>query len=318
MIRILLLCSFLALFGLGGSTLVLLRALQRQQVLAERLAAVAAQHGGARDAAPPSLLRLVDQQQLRGAMLALAAVFGFDPEHPDLHPARWWLVLLAASGIAWYGAGLAAGLIGWAAYLAMPLASIWLSRNLFAWWDRRRTDVLYRQFPDALAMIVRSVRVGIPVGEALRLVSREIAPPTGLEFARLADQIAIGMPMEEALHRMSRRNKMPEYRFFATALALQSQTGGGLAETLDNLAEVIRKRVALKARGMALASEANTSAGILAALPLIAGLGLWFMNPAYLSLLFTDPGGQHVLSLAILLLGAGLFVMRTTIRRSLS
>lgn len=318
MIRALLFCSFIALFGLGASAHFLILALRRQQRLAARLADLAALHGGAGNTAPALILRLVDQQQLRGAMLALASVFGFDPEHPDLHPARWWLVLLAASGIAWYGAGLAAGLIGFSAYLAMPLGAIWLSRTLFAWWERRRTDVLYRQFPDALAMIVRSVRVGIPVGEALRLVSRESAPPTGQEFARLADQIAIGMPMEEALQRMSRRNQMPEYRFFATALALQSQTGGGLAETLDNLAEVIRKRVALKARGMALAAEANTSAGILAALPILAGLGLWFMNPAYLALLFTDPGGQHVLSLAILLLGMGIFVMRMTIRRSLS
>ncbi len=108
-------------------------------------------------------------------------------------------------------------------------------------------------------MIVRSVRVGIPVTEGIRTVAREAPRPTAQEFSLLADQIRIGMPIEEALRELATRNQLPEYRFFATALALQNQTGGGLAETLENLGDVIRKRVALKGRAHALASEARTS-----------------------------------------------------------
>jgi tight adherence protein B len=111
---------------------------------------------------------------------------------------------------------------------------------------------------------------------------------------------------------------VPEYRFFATALALQNQTGGGLSETLENLAEVIRKRVGLKARARALASEAKTSAGILAALPFLTGAVLAVVNFDYVSLLFNDPGGQQVLTVALIMLGVGIMVMRSIIRRSLA
>ncbi len=92
-------------------------------------------------------------------------------------------------------------------------------------------------------------------------MAQDSEAPTSVEFGRLYDQVSIGTPLEDALREMAARNKLPEYRFFATALALQSQTGGGLTETLENLADVVRKRVALKARGYALAAEARTSAG---------------------------------------------------------
>ena len=111
---------------------------------------------------------------------------------------------------------------------------------------------------------------------------------------------------------------MPEYRFFATALALQNQTGGGLGETLENLAEVIRKRVALKERGYALAGEARTSAGILGALPFVTTALLAVLNPPYILVLFTDPGGQRILAAAMGLLLVGILMMRTMIKRSLS
>jgi tight adherence protein B len=109
-----------------------------------------------------------------------------------------------------------------------------------------------------------------------------------------------------------------EYRFFATALSLQNQTGGGLSETLENLAEVIRKRVALKQRGYALAAEARTSAGILAILPFFTAGALAVMNPGYLGLLFNDPGGQRILAVASGLMLLGILSMRSLIRRSLS
>ncbi len=118
---------------------------------------------------------------------------------------------------------------------------------------------LFQQFPDALAMIVRAVRVGLPIVEAIRVVARENAEPTAREFAGLVAQTTIGVPLDDALREMAERNRLPEYRFFATALSLQSQTGGGLTETLENLADTIRKRVAAKLRGHALAAEARMS-----------------------------------------------------------
>jgi tight adherence protein B len=203
------------------------------------------------------------------------------------------------------------------AWLAFPIAWVGLSRTFFGFFDRRFRERLLTQFPDALAMIVRSVRVGIPVQEAIRTVARELPDPTGPEFSRLVSEVSVGVNMDDAMNQMARRAGLPEYRFFATALSLQNQTGGALSETLDNLADVIRKRSALKAKGMAMASEAKATAGILAALPVVISLILWALNPSYIALLFNDPTGHNLLGAAVLSLITGLFVIRTIIKRSL-
>jgi tight adherence protein B len=193
-----------------------------------------------------------------------------------------------------------------------------MCRAFYGWFEDRHVAKLFRQFPDALAMIVRAVRVGLPIAEALRVAARENPEPTAREFTALVAQTAIGVPLGDALREMAERNNLPEYRFFATALSLQSQTGGGLTETLENLADTIRKRVAAKLRGHALASEARMSSYILGALPLVTGALLGVANPGYMSVLFTDPSGQNLLLLACVLLVVGAAVMRIMIRKSLS
>ena len=199
----------------------------------------------------------------------------------------------------------------------MPVAWVFLSRSFFGWFDRRQRERLLAQFPDALAMIVRSVRVGIPVQEAIRTVAREAPQPTNDEFSRLVNEVAVGVSMDDAMTTMAARSGLPEYRFFATALSLQNQTGGALSETLENLADVIRKRAALKAKGHAMASEAKATAAILAALPLILGALLWILSPAYIDLLFTEKSGNNLLLAAVILLATGLLVIRTIIKKSL-
>jgi tight adherence protein B len=149
-------------------------------------------------------------------------------------------------------------------------------------------------------------------------VAREADAPTRPEFALLYDRVSIGVTLEDALREMSTRNKLPEYRFFTTALALQSQTGGGLSEALEGLADVMRRRLALKARGHAMAAEAKTSIIILASLPFVTGGALGVLNPHYVGRLFTDPGCQKVLMAAIIMLGSGLLVMRGMIRKILA
>ena len=209
-------------------------------------------------------------------------------------------------------------MLGRLAWLGAPVVWVMASRLYYKRCDNRQTETLYRQFPDALATIVRSVRVGVPVSEAIRVVSREALEPTATEFGRMTDQIAIGVPLDEALRDMAGRNQLPEYRFFATALGLQSQTGGGLSETLENLADTIRKRVAAKAKGNALASEAKTSTYILGALPIVMGGIISLVNISYISVLFTDASGRKMLFLAAGMLGMGFYTMRTIIRKSLS
>jgi tight adherence protein B len=248
----------------------------------------------------------------------LAGVFGLRLDRAAEYPIRWWIIPLAAMPLARAAAGLAALLGGDLLLLATPALWFLFCRWGFGWLDAKRIETLFRQFPDALGMVTRAVRVGIPVSEAIRSVAREAPKETAAEFQRIADRLSIGLPIDQALAETAHRNGVPEYRFFATALALQSQTGGGLGETLENLAEVIRKRVALKERGYALAAEARTSAGILAALPFFTAGVLAVLSPSYIVLLFNDAGGQRILAAAIGLLLTGILVMRSMIKRSLS
>lgn len=253
-----------------------------------------------------------------GLSKQLAGLFGFDPARTEAHTMRWQYALAAALVLGLLVGRIASNFFGpFGGALALP-AWVGLGRFYFASCERRRSGKLFAQFPDALGMIVRSVRAGIPVTEAVRIVARESPTPTEAEFAKLSDQIAIGMSLETALRDMAERNNLPEYRFFATALSLQAQTGGGLSETLEGLADVIRKRIALKLRGNALASEAKTSMYILAGLPIVTMLGLMVINREYAGILLFDPTGQKILAIAITSLGMGMFVMRTTIRKSLS
>lgn len=257
------------------------------------------------------------RQELRAIVLA-ARLFGYDPAHAEHYSVRWWIVLGGALLAARAAAALVGVMAGAWSLLVVPVAWVMFSRFVFSWSEQRRRSALYAQFPDALAMIVRAVRVGVPLGEGIRTVGREAAAPTGPEFALLYDRVAIGVTLEDALREMAERDQLPEYRFFATALALQSRTGGGLAEALDGLADVMRKRLALKARGHALAAEAKTSIAILASLPFVSGSALAVMNPDYVGRLFNDPGCEKVLMAAIILLGSGLLVMRGMIRKALS
>lgn len=314
----LLLWAFLGLAGLGLAAVLVAREQERVARRRRRFEGALAAHLGR--AAP-------DEAPLTGVEVARTAIsplrrlqllFGYDSVRADHYPIAWWLVLPLALAGARFAAGLAVPMAGRLAWLAIPVLWVVFARGFWRFFDRRRRETLFRQFPDALGMIVRSVRAGIPVSRAIRIVAEEGGPPTAAEFAHLADQVAVGVPLEAALRGMAERSGLGEYRFFATALALQAQTGGGLTETLENLADVIRKRVALKHRGHALASEARTSAGILACLPVVAFLGLWAIKPSYITVLFDDPGGQKILATAIGMLGMGMMVMRSIIRRSLA
>mgnify|MGYP001163315008 CR=1 FL=1 len=248
----------------------------------------------------------------------LSAVFGWDAERLDQYPLAPTLMVLVAVLPAIAGGAYAAKLAGAAGWLSTLLLWVLVSRWVFAAIHRKRADALYRQLPDALGMVVRAVRAGIPVVEALRTVGREVPDPTGAEFRRLSDQLAIGITMEEALKRLARRSGLPEYRFFAVSLTLQNSAGGNLTETLDNLADVVRKRVATRQRGHALASQARASAYVLSAVPVFAAAALMLINPRYVLVLFNDPRGNIVLACAIASLATGLGTMKAIIRRSLS
>jgi tight adherence protein B len=314
---LLLVMSCLTLAGLGFSGLLVARAQEQRQKLDARLAAAVTPHMRVQKQLISAFTPPVVKKD--HSLLAYTAwIFRFDPAKADQYSLHWGVVLAVTFALAYAAEMLAGGMFGRLAPLLVPILWVVLSRSYFGWAEGRRTDKFFEQFPEALTMIVRSVRVGIPVMEGMRLVSREAPQPTQREFAKMVEQISIGVSLEDAIHDLARRSGLAEYRFFATALALQNQTGGALSETLEGLADVIRKRVALKARGQALASEGKTGAAILSALPVFTALMLWMLNPAYLAMLFTDPTGKKIFGAAVFSLFLGIMIMRTMIRRSLS
>ena len=254
----------------------------------------------------------------RKLMKWLTQLACYNPAHSDAYPLAWWIVLSAGLLFARLIILLAQSLIGSVAVLGAPLVWALLVRQFYRWCEQRRLRTLFEQFPDALSMLVRAVRVGIPITGGMRNVADDSPNPTGHEFRLVVDQLTLGVTLDQALHALASRNQVPEYGFFATALALQSETGGTVSETLERLADVIRKRVALREHARALASEARTSIGILAALPLFAGGALAVINPDYLNTLFVDSKGRVVFAIALILLTTGIVTMRTIVSRSLS
>jgi Flp pilus assembly protein TadB len=172
-------------------------------------------------------------------------------------------------------------------------------------------------FPDALDLIVRAVRSGLPAPEAIELVTHEVRPPVATEFRQMLDELRIGTEMDEALQRAADRIRVPDFRFFAVSLVLQRQTGGGIAETLSGLSGIIRQRKALRMKARALTAEAQASAAIIATMPFVAGVGLFLINRDLISVLFIDPRGRFLLGIAVASLLTGLAAMRALIKRNL-
>lgn len=311
--------AFLTLLVLCGAGVALLIYGERSKKLAARMALVVPQKSASTNTElpRPRVVRRAAPKQ-RGLLQYGEVLFGCTPPCREASALQWWLVLPVALFCARLVVELPIALLGhWGMVLVLPIW-IWISRKWWAKAEYDRRNLLYRQFPDSLAMIVRSVRVGIPVSEGIRAAAREQPSPTSEVLGALSDQLAVGIPLDEALRNMAEKCGVAEYRFFATALTLQAQTGGGLAETLDNLGDVIRKRLALKSRAVALSGEAKMSSAILGSLPVLAALALAVMNPKYISVLILDPGGNKVLAVAIGMLGAGVVTMRSLIRKALA
>lgn len=312
----LVLLSFLSLIGFGVSGLLVSQAHAQRQKRTRRVHDVVTPYRKGRVVA---LQAFRPAEKTERSLLDIAAsAFGFNPARRDQYPLPWWLVLSVTFAGARIAAGFIVDVLGPYSLASMPVLWVAMCRFFFNWAVARRQKALVHQFPDALAMIARSVRVGMPVLGAIATVAREAQAPTSLEFKRLADALSVGVPLDEALVEMGNRNDLSEYRFFATAIGLQAQTGGGLSETLESLGDLIRKRLALKDRGLALSSEARTSSLILGGLPVVMGIGLWALNPGYIGVLFTTSMGHTILATALLSLACGAITMRMIIKKSLS
>ena len=177
----------------------------------------------------------------------------------------------------------------------------------------KRQKKFLEEFPDALEATVRLLKAGMPVAEAISMISREFSGPVGEEMSIVYDKQKIGIPLHEAAFEATRRIPLTEMQMFATGLAIQAQTGSSLSEVLTNLSNVIRSRFRLKRKIKALSSEAIASASIIAALPVLVATGMYFINYEYMAPLFDTGIGNMLVAGAITWMLMGVLVMRAMI-----
>jgi tight adherence protein B len=192
------------------------------------------------------------------------------------------IMLVVAGAAAFKGAPILLALIaGIAVGLGIP-------HKLVGMQIAKRTRMFNAKFPDAIDLMVRGLRSGLPISETLGIVSSEIPDPVGTEFRGVSDRIRIGKTMEASLEETADRIGTPEFQFFCITLAIQRETGGNLAETLSNLSEVLRKRAQMKLKIKAMSSESKASAYIIGVLPFLVFGIIYFVNSSYMGQFFTD------------------------------
>lgn len=311
------------LIAAGGIALIaaaslLIVADRRTRATAERISSVA--NGHATEITQTVTSRR-SRQKTRGGpwqwgrLLSLA---GIAIDRPDLYPLPWWAILAAVGVFTCVFVSALNFFVGSLSWLALPIAMAVFTRFAFTYFLSRRTSRLYIQLPDTLTMITRSVRGGFTVQDAMRVVAEEGQAPTTIEFHRLLDELRLGTTLPTALAKLADRSGLMEYRFLAVAVALQTQSGGNLSEILENLADVVRKRVALRQRGIALSAEARTTTYILGFLPLFLIGALLVITPDYLDPMLATPLGKKLLLLGITLYSLGFGSMKYIIKKSVS
>jgi tight adherence protein B len=177
----------------------------------------------------------------------------------------------------------------------------------------RRQKLFLADLADVLESMVRLLKAGMPVSEAIKMVAREFTGPMGEEMGRIFDQQKVGVPLPEAVLNCAKRMPLTEVHMFATAVSIQAQTGSSLSEVFENLARVVRARFRLKRKVVALSSEAKSSAMIIGALPILVASAMYFINPDYIGTLFYTVTGKWLLAAAIFWMTCGVLVMKQMI-----
>lgn len=205
------------------------------------------------------------------------------------------------------GAGLLVALaLGAAGALGVP-------RWLLAFLKKRREARFLNTFPDAVDVIVRGIKAGLPLLDCLKMIAQEAPEPVRTEFQAIIETQTIGLPLGEACTKLFERVPLPEANFFGIVVSIQQKAGGNLSEALGNLSRVLRERKKMKAKIKAMSMEAKASAMIIAALPVSVMLLVYLTSPSYIELLWTEPLGRMMLASCVVWMAMGVFVMKKMI-----
>lgn len=312
--------GFITIAGLGfafaGGDSAQAKAAKRAQVIAkggERQASVRAKAAASTpDARRQAILKALKDQERKQKKASLSIAARLQAAGLGENVKMFWIVsgvlglfvamiilLLGQSPLVAIGAGFAAG--------------AGLPRWVLGFLANGRTQKFTAAFADAVDIIVRGIKSGLPVHDCLKIIGKECPEPLAGEFRILTENVAMGVPMDAALEKMYERMPTNELRFFSIVLAIQQKTGGNLAEALGNLSTVLRARKLMKEKIKALSAEAVASAIIIGCLPPGVVTLISVTSPAYMAPMFTDPRGHLMLLVSAVWMSIGIFVMRNMI-----
>lgn len=203
------------------------------------------------------------------------------------------------------------GMLG--SVLAGITVGLGLPRKVLSSKKKRRMTRFMDAFPDAVDIIVRGIKSGLPLGECINIIAAESPEPIRGEFRSILEGMRIGLTLEESLQRAVDRMPVPEFRFFGIVLSISAQTGGNLGETLENLSLILRARRQMKHKVKAMSSEARSTAMIIGCMPIVMGIMLFFTSREYIAVLFSTPGGKLTVGIGILSMFTGTAIMNKMI-----
>jgi tight adherence protein B len=221
-----------------------------------------------------------------------------------------------ASGALGLGIFVVCFILGMPIFLTLGIAfvvGVGLPRFFVSFMFKRRMKKFIEELPNALEVMVRSIKSGLPLNDAIRLIAGEAREPVKGEFRKVVEAQQLGLSIPEAITRMNLSVPLQEVNFFSVVITIQAQAGGNLSEALGNLARVLRERKKMKAKVSALSMEAKASAAIIGALPFVVMVLVYLTSPQYMMILFTDPRGHLILGASGIWMSIGIFVMRNMI-----
>lgn len=230
----------------------------------------------------------------------------------DMEVRTFWIFSAISGVVAGIGT-LVLGTVPLVAVGAAIAASLGLPRWFLKMLTRRREEKFLHMFADAIDVMVRGLKAGLPVNEAMKVIATEMDDPVGPEFTEVVQGQRVGITLEQGVARMLDRMPLSEVNFLSIVMTIQKSTGGNLAEALENLSRVLRDRKKMKAKVQAISQEAKASAAIIGSLPFIVGGGMMVLNPEYLSPLFDTNKGNLMLGVSGAWMTIGILIMRKMI-----